>query len=341
MKRAAVFISAGLGDAVLQIPMIRRLQNENEEVDLIITSAESCENIFQYAGFKATLKIVRSNGDWLKLFFGKRNYYDTVYLNYFAAVRKNIFIARQIGKKIFHNHERIARIFSNDKRIIYIKPNPELHDISQNLFLSGNNTVWTESELLIGKLRHKEKVIAFQPGAGNNKTPFKIWPLENWIAFLKLCLQSFPQMKFVLLGDKNESEIGEKIKSQFKNAVDNQIGKTTMTEAIKILDESFFYVGHDSGLMHLAAALETPTFTIWGATDYLCYGLQDCLPEKNKIVFHKLPCWSCSSWLHPNHSRVQNPLYCPDFACLQLITPEKAFAEFSVFFTKVTAKSNA
>lgn len=340
MKRAAVFISAGLGDAVLQIPMIRRLQNENDSVDLIITSTEACENIFQYAGFNNPLKIIRTKSEWLKLFLTKKNYCDCVYLNYFAASRKNIWLARQIGKKVFHNHERIARIFTNNKKIIFIRPNPSLHDIEQNLFLSGNKTEWAEKELLIGKNQHKGKTVAFQPGAGNNKTPYKIWPVDYWIAFLNLCQQSFPDVQFVLLGDKNEIEIGKKIESQSKNKIENLIGKTTITEAIKMLDTSFLFLGHDSGLMHLSAALGTPTFTIWGATDYLCYGLQDKLAEKNKIIYQKLPCWSCSSWLHANHTRVQNPLLCPDFACLKLMTPEKVFAEFSIFYSVIMAKSS-
>lgn len=341
MKRAAVFISAGLGDAVLQIPMIRQLQKEFDAVDLFITSSESCENIFRYANFAGSIKIIRSKAVWLKTFLTKRNQYDCVYLNYFAALRRNIVLARQIGKKIFHNHERIARLFANDKKIVFVKPDPELHDISQNLFLSGNKTGWAEEELLISNVRQKEKKIAFQPGAGNSKTPYKIWPVDYWIEFLKHCMKSFPGIQFVLLGDHNEIEIGEKIMLQSKNAIDNRIGKTTMTEAIKILDESFLYLGHDSGLMHLSAALGTPTFSIWGATDYRFYGFQDILPEKHKIIYHRLSCWPCSHWINPNRTRVQNPLLCPDFACLHLITPEKAFEEFSFFYKNLMQKSNA
>lgn len=340
MKRAAVFISAGLGDAVLQVPMIRRLQMQNDAVDLLITSTESCENIFSFAGFKNSIKIIRTKGEWLKAFLGKRNQYDCAYLNYFAATRRNIWLARQIGEKVFHNHERIARIFANDKKIIFIKPDPLLHDISQNLLLSGNKTEWTEKELLISNLRHKGKIIAFQPGAGNSKTPYKIWPVDYWIQFLNRCAQLFPQIQFVLLGDQNEIEIGKKIAFQSKNEIDNRIGKTTMTEAIKILDESFLYLGHDSGLMHLSAALGTPTFSIWGGTDYRFYGFQDSFPEKHKIVYHQLGCWPCSHWINPNRTRVQNPLLCPDFACLHLITPEKAFAEFAIFYRYLTEQSS-
>lgn len=340
MKRAAVFISAGLGDAVLQIPMIRLLQNENDVVDLFITSAESCENIFRYAAFPGSLKIIRTKSGWLKTFLTTRNQYDSVYLNYFAAIRRNIVLARQIGKKVFHNHERIARIFANDKKIIFITPDPAFHDISQNLFLSGNKTEWTEKELLISKIPHKGKIIAFQPGAGNSKTPYKIWPVDYWVQFLRHCMESLPDMQFVLLGDRNEIEIGEKIMMQSKNRIDNRIGKTTMTEAIKILDESFLYLGHDSGLMHLSAALGTPTFSIWGGTDYRFYGFQDILPEKHKIIYHQLSCWPCSHWINPNRTRVQNPLLCPDFACLHLISPEKVFAEFAVFYRQLMQKSS-
>ena len=45
----AIFISAGLGDAVLLLPLIKRLKKDNYHLTAIITSSFNCEALFEHS----------------------------------------------------------------------------------------------------------------------------------------------------------------------------------------------------------------------------------------------------------------------------------------------------
>ena len=86
---------------------------------------------------------------------------------------------------------------------------------------------------------------------------------------------------------------------------------------VMAVHQSQFYIGLDSGLMHIAVALNKPTFTVWGASNPILYGYEWIDPKKHKIVSLNLKCAPCSAWINPNTSRVTNPLECPDFKCIR------------------------
>ena len=103
---------------------------------------------------------------------------------------------------------------------------------------------------------------------------------------------------------------------------------------MEIIYHSKFYIGLDSGLMHIAVALNRPTFTLWGASDPSLYGY-NWLSEKHKVVSLNLHCSPCSAWINPNTTRVDDPLKCPDFICIRDLSVEKVKTEFGHFIKTI------
>jgi ADP-heptose:LPS heptosyltransferase len=75
----------------------------------------------------------------------------------------------------------------------------------------------------------------------------------------------------VLLGDKNDAEVGKYVESYFikknkKFMVYNACGKFTLNQSASILKNSKAVFTHDTGLMHIASALKKQVYSIWGNT---------------------------------------------------------------------------
>ncbi|MEP6647208.1 MAG: glycosyltransferase family 9 protein [Saprospiraceae bacterium] len=81
----------------------------------------------------------------------------------------------------------------------------------------------------------------------------------------ELC--EFLNMPVILLGGKQEIEKGDGIISRSKSSnVRSAAGKLDLFQSASILNQSRTIISHDTGLMHIAAALKKPQVVIWGNT---------------------------------------------------------------------------
>ncbi|MEO6131174.1 MAG: glycosyltransferase family 9 protein [Saprospiraceae bacterium] len=112
----------------------------------------------------------------------------------------------------------------------------------------------------------------------------------------KLC--EILNMPVVLLGGKQEAEKAEEIiqKSKSKN-IRSAAGAFDIFQSASILDQSATIISHDTGLMHIAAALKKPQVVIWGNT-IPQFGMYPYYGDKNIswISFEQkgLPCRPCT-----------------------------------------------
>jgi heptosyltransferase-2 len=74
--------------------------------------------------------------------------------------------------------------------------------------------------------------------------------------------------KTVIFGGPNDKELGENISSMMKTPSINLSGKTTLKEAIALMALCRLFITNDSGLMHIAAALNVPQVAIFGSTNF-------------------------------------------------------------------------
>lgn len=70
----------------------------------------------------------------------------------------------------------------------------------------------------------------------------------------------------ILLGGREDAARGEAIRQADEGKVYNACGKFSLAESADLLRKAKLVVTHDTGLMHIAAALEKKLVVIWGST---------------------------------------------------------------------------
>jgi heptosyltransferase-2 len=94
--------------------------------------------------------------------------------------------------------------------------------------------------------------------------PAKRWPAAHFAALARRLAGEGAQAW--LLGSAGDAPIGETIEALAPGAAVNLIGRTTLTEAVDLIAASAAVVSNDSGLMHVAAALDRPLVALYGSS---------------------------------------------------------------------------
>jgi heptosyltransferase-2 len=108
-------------------------------------------------------------------------------------------------------------------------------------------------------------LLALCPGAEFG--PAKQWPTTHYAAIATYYAAQGWQI--CLLGSAADTETASHIRKQttaHPDTILNLCGQTELTDAIDIMAHANAVISNDSGLMHLAAALNKPLVTIYGAT---------------------------------------------------------------------------
>jgi ADP-heptose:LPS heptosyltransferase len=323
--RNAVFISAGIGNALLLIPLIKALR-EHGSVTAINTSPFGANEVFN--GFDDELFddeiSLTGTMDWMKQTALKRPGFHRIYVDHFAATRKHLIFASTLAKEVITNTipPRLPQLFR--KKIRYVEPIAGIHEGAQYLrFIDQPPLEHTlqEESFLVHATKNAPPIdgpyITLQPGSGNNIAPWKTWPLERWIEVMQGMLDYYPSLRLVVLGDASEREITEHLPRDAR--LINMIDKTRISELPSILSQARMHLGNDSGLMHLAGCLGVPTISVWGGSDPAHYGWNN-IDKKHAVIYKALECGPCNRWIQPNTSKAILPSLCPDFACLHQIT---------------------
>ncbi len=80
----------------------------------------------------------------------------------------------------------------------------------------------------------------------------------------EVCL-SLP-LPVLLLGGPDDSEKGKWIADHGNGHIINAAGKFSLNESAYLLEQSACVISHDTGLMHIASALNKPVISLWGGT---------------------------------------------------------------------------
>jgi len=107
-----------------------------------------------------------------------------------------------------------------------------------------------------------QPVAALCPGAEYG--PAKRWPARHFADLAqRLAGTGFAVW---LVGSANDAPTGAEIARLAPGAVRDLCGRTSLAEAIDVLDAARLVVSNDSGLMHVAAALRKPLVALYGSS---------------------------------------------------------------------------
>jgi len=129
-------------------------------------------------------------------------------------------------------------------------------------------------------------VAAFAPGAEYG--PAKRWPASHFAALGRMLVDRGEQVW--LFGSAKDSPIAREIAASIGAHAVDLTGRTSLDEAIDLMSLASRVVSNDSGLMHIAAALDRPMAAIFGSSSP---AYTPPLSAKARVVRLNLACSPC------------------------------------------------
>jgi heptosyltransferase-2 len=130
-----------------------------------------------------------------------------------------------------------------------------------SLIVAGEETEAVAKRLGIDLRR---PLVAFAPGAEFGIA--KRWPPAHYAQLAERVAETLPDGQIVLMGSANDREACDIVQSQ-AGVIHNLAGQTSLDDAIALLAQARAVVSNDSGLLHIASALNRPVVALYGSTD--------------------------------------------------------------------------
>ncbi len=131
--------------------------------------------------------------------------------------------------------------------------------------------------------------IAIHPGAG---AAIKLWQVERWAAVGDALAEEMGA-KVLLTGAQAERALCLEIAAQMKHSAQVLAGETTLDQLAALLSRCRLVLGPDSGPLHLAVAMGTPTVHLYGPVDPTSFGPWG-LPDRHAVLTSAWPCIPCN-----------------------------------------------
>ena len=130
-------------------------------------------------------------------------------------------------------------------------------------------------------------IVGVHPGAffGDSKT----WKAESFGALARMLAEK-DGARVILLGGPGEADLAESVRAASKGAAANLAGRDTLSTLPGILARLDVFVSGDTGPLHVAALVGTPTVSLFGPTDPRRTAPRG---EGHKIIRRDLDCSPC------------------------------------------------
>lgn len=131
----------------------------------------------------------------------------------------------------------------------------------------------------------KKILVAIHPGSGSRQ---KCWPVERFAALMNWLNSEMEAQIFIVSGPA-DGEIVEELKTKVKENF-TLVDHLSLPKLAAVIRRCNLFLGNDSGITHLAAAMGVHTVAIFGPTDPNIWGPRG---EQVKILYKKAYCSPC------------------------------------------------
>lgn len=270
-----------LGDTIVAIPAMRALSARYPEARVTLLSnplakelLRGCPYVHEYLARPAAARRRVDMEMWRVL---RRKKYDLAVLFNRSLGSAVLAFLAGIPQRVGFDTE--GRGFLLTKRVPYHPPKHEiLHllDVAEACDAPARGThmeLWVapeEREAIRDRLTKEgvdlsAPIMLLQPGS--NDAYVKRWRTEGFV-WVAQQVQKEYGFQIILLGASNEQEVAEQVSASFKDGALNMVGRTTLREALALLQEVDLLIGNDTGMIHAAVALGTPTVAIFAPHKY-------------------------------------------------------------------------
>ena len=269
-----------LGDSVMTTPAIESLINTfNDPSITLIGSFTAIEALKQHPKVDKTWVLDKKYIDLVKVisklekfdvFFSFRSSFRSKFMKFFISAKRKY----QFDKKKYNKGHQVEK-YNN-----FVNASLGINTLARKLIIYSKKRNST----------HKKKLLGINPGSTYGSA--KRWyPTE----FANVALALSHDYDIIIFGGPGEIVIAKDIeklliKKEINN-FQNLAGITSISELIHKISTLDLFITGDSGPMHLAAAFQIPTVSIFGPTKYK--ETSQWMNQKSKILTKNLACQPC------------------------------------------------
>ena len=271
-----------IGDFMLTLPALKALRDAWPRAQIEILGYKHIAVLAENRFYAQAVRSIEYGS--LSSFFARNSELPAELANYFASF--DLIVSYLYDPdRIFENNLRrcgVENLLCGPSKIVenaghaarqLARPIEEMGirvvDLSEKVFLSIEDRQFASDFLR----SLQQPIVAIHPGSGSKE---KNWPLENWIALFS-GTGGFPDAKgkhgrpvkfpslVVISGEADKSQT-EQLERGWKGR-DVRFAKNLPLPHLAAVLERSIFLGHDSGISHLAAAVGANCILLFGATN--------------------------------------------------------------------------
>ncbi|MGZ3577439.1 MAG: lipopolysaccharide heptosyltransferase II [Syntrophales bacterium] len=164
------------------------------------------------------------------------------------------------------------------------------------------------SEKLLSEhgIRREGFIVGLAPGAAYG--PAKRWFPERFAAVGDRLVED-RSAQIILFGSNEDRKSADLVQQHANHRYINLSGKTNLRDAIAVISRCGLFISNDSGLMHVAGALNIPTIAIFGSTNPVT---TSPVGDRSVVIYKGASCSPCLKETCPT-----------DFRCMEMISVEE------------------
>lgn len=318
-----LFISSSrLGDAILSTSVLHHLEKKYPNLEVSVVSGKLPAPLFTSIPFCTQHYILEKKSyarHWVNLWkHFRKDAFDMIIdlrgsLVSFGIPSKKRFIWKSHILPKGHQVERFATLLGLEA------------PLPPKLWIHGKSLEKVKKDLA-------EDFLAISPAAN---WMGKQWPAEHFINLLKDFQERFPESPVVLFAAPHEEHVVKSITKKLNPSMTHAVLTSDLHYVTAALSRAKVFLGNDSGLMHMAAALGIPTMGLFGPSDNRRYGPYGkdhvIIREKSLTDIEATPQFSYSGdtcYMHDiDVVSVRNPLFnmwqnhSEQLPCIKMATP--------------------
>jgi len=309
LKRLLIVKLSSIGDVLHALPVVKSIKHDLPDLEIGWVVRERCASLLAGVEFVDHVHVIK-NKPGLKDLLNLSNelkgiQYDTVFDMQGLLLSGVVTVLSGASRRVGLNRNReFNKAFLTEANVEGRAPLKHAIDVQLGFRASAGLLPISELPALTHLGRKSQewldsfeakfdasKVIVLNVGAS---TIYKRWPNEYWVELANQLIRLGFQT--VLTAGPSETADADAIEAAIgsKERLINLGGKTTSDQLAAILGRSDLVVTGDTGPMHLAASMGTPTVALFGPTDPRLTGPYG---SNHKVIWKQLSCSPC--FRHP------------------------------------------
>ena len=277
--RILIIRGGAIGDFVLTLPVFQALKDNFPQAKVDVLGYPNTANLAKIGGLARDAKAIEAPA--VAGFFARKGILNEEWAAYFEAFEiiisflydpDNIFktnVGRCSKAQFIQGPHRPSEEHDLHATLAFLKP------LEQLAIFDADDIPRLELDTQQSLPPFPHSCLAIHPGSGSKA---KNWPITQWLNLIQKLLDQTDWHFLIVGGEADRDELNALKTSLPSERITFENGRP-LDQLVPMLANCEGFVGHDSGISHLSAAIGLPGLVIWGPSKEAIWR-----PKSEKVV---------------------------------------------------------